>query len=245
MTTGRARVTVKFNLGRPIAGGMSLEAVLGRVDQILAYQQAILDPATLASTASASSSSGFAAQLASAQDAQSSGSSAVAADTMSSGALSPYASGTVPTTLGVSGLGAATGLSGAARMLAAAKAAVGGAYNQGNHDAVSDSASQIQQQGTDCSGFVSYLMGPNGVGDWSQSYATPGIPTAPGVQPGAGSYVTIWNNPNPGNAGHVWIEILGQYFESSGSGGVHQMDQSEVDQYLKSGQYQPFHPAGM
>ncbi len=130
-------------------------------------------------------------------------------------------------------------------MLAAAKAALGGTYNQGNHNAVSDSASQIQQQGTDCSGFVSYLMGPNGIGDWSQSYATPGIPAAPGIQPGAGSYVTIWNNPNPGDAGHVWIEILGQYFESSGSGGVHQMDQSEVDAYLKSGQYQPFHPAGM
>jgi hypothetical protein len=136
-------------------------------------------------------------------------------------------------------------LSGAARMLSAAQAAVGGAYNQGNHDAVSDTASQIQQQGTDCSGFVSYLMGPNGIGDWSQSYATPSIPTAPGIEPGKGSYVTIWNNPNPGNAGHVWIEVMGQYFESSGSGGVHQMDPSEVNQYLNSGQYQPFHPAGM
>ena len=93
--------------------------------------------------------------------------------------------------------------------------------------------------------LVSFLMGPNGIGAWSQSYATPGIPTAPGVQSGKGSYVTIWNNPNPGNAGHVWIEILGQYFESSGSGGVHQMDQGEVNMYLKSGQYQPFHPAGM
>jgi hypothetical protein len=88
-------------------------------------------------------------------------------------------------------------------------------------------------------------MGPNGIGDWSQSYATPSIPTAPGIQPGKGSSVTIWNNANPGNAGHVWIEILGQYFESSGSGGVHQMDQSEVNAYLKSGEYQPFHPAGM
>jgi hypothetical protein len=27
--------------------------------------------------------------------------------------------------------------------------------------------------------------------------------------------------------------------------GVHQMDQSEVNRYLKSGRYQPFHPAGM
>jgi hypothetical protein len=233
-------------LGQPIPEQMSLEAVLGRVDQILAYQQALQDPASLAGAASSSTSSGFASQLASAQAAQTAGSTPVASDATSAGGLSPFvASGAVSTSLGVSGVGGTTGLSGAAQMLAAAKAALGGSYNQGNHDAVSDSASQIQQMGTDCSGFVSYLMGPNGIGDWSQSYATPGIPTAPGVEPGQGSYVTIWNNPNPGDAGHVWIEILGQYFESSGSGGVHQMDQSEVDEYLKSGQYQPFHPAGM
>jgi hypothetical protein len=223
---------------------MSLEAVLGRVDQILAYQQTLLDPGSLAAATSSSTSSGFAGQLASAQDAQdaqSSGSTSLGTDATSSGALSS----TLPSSFDVSGVGGNTGLSGAARMLSAAQAAVGGAYNQGNHDAVSDTASQIQQQGTDCSGFVSYLMGPNGIGDWSQSYATPSIPTAPGIEPGKGSYVTIWNNSNPGNAGHVWIEIMGQYFESSGSGGVHQMDPSEVNQYLNSGQYQPFHPAGM
>ncbi|HKO28460.1 MAG TPA: hypothetical protein VJU80_13450 [Solirubrobacteraceae bacterium] len=221
---------------------MSLEAVVGRIDQILAYQQALVDPGSLAAASSASGSAGstaFAAQLASAQGAQSP--AALAGDT----ALSPFSSGALPTSFDASGVGGTTGLSGAAKMLAAAKAALGGAYNQGNHDAVADSAGQIQQLGTDCSGFVSYLMGPNGIGGWSQSYATPSIPSAPGLQPGQGSYVTIWNNPNPGNAGHVWIEILGQYFESSGSGGVHQMDQGEVNHYLKSGEYQPFHPAGM
>jgi hypothetical protein len=218
---------------------MSLEAVVGRIDQILAYQQSLVDPGSLAAASSGSSSSDFAAQLASAQSAGPPATTALAGD------VSSVASSSLPTSFDVSGVGGTTGLSGAARMLAAAKAALGGAYNQGNHDAVSDSASQIQQQGTDCSGLVSYLMGPNGIGDWSQSYATPSIPSAPGMQAGQGSYVTIWNNPNPGNAGHVWIEILGQYFESSGSGGVHQMDQGEVNQYLKSGQYQPFHPAGM
>jgi hypothetical protein len=216
---------------------MSLEAVVSRVDQILAFQQALADPGSLAATSgSGSSPSAFASQLASAQAAQPSESAALGTGT------TPTA---LPSSLDVSGVGATSGLSGAARMLAAAKGALGGAYSQANHDAVADSASQIQQNGTDCSGFVSYLMGPNGIGAWSQSYATPSIPTAPGMQPGQGSYVTIWNNPNPGNAGHVWIEILGQYFESSGSGGVHQMDQGEVNMYLKSGQYQPFHPAGM
>jgi hypothetical protein len=235
---------VKFRSVGPISREMSLDAVLGRVDQILAYQQSLVDPGSLTTASPASASSGFAAQLASAQASQSTASAALGSDTTSS-AVSPFTSSALPTSLDLSGVGGSTGLSGSAKMLAAAKAALGGAYNQGNHDAVSDSASQIQQMGTDCSGFVSYLMGPNGIGDWSQSYATPSIPTAPGMQPGRGSYVTIWNNPNPGNAGHVWIEILGQYFESSGSGGVHQMDQAEVNDYLKSGQYQPFHPAGM
>jgi hypothetical protein len=220
---------------------MSLEAVLGRVDQILAYQQALVDPGSLAAAPSPSAP-GFASQLASAQ---ASGSLPLAGDATSTGALSPFTSSALPASLGLAGVGGGTGLAGAAKMLAAAKAALGGAYNQGNHDAVADNGTQIQQLGTDCSGFVSYLMGPNGSGDWSQSYATPSIPTAPGLQSGKGSYVTIWNNPNPGNAGHVWIEILGQFFESSGSGGVHQMDQSEVNQYLNSGEYQPFHPAGM
>ena len=235
---------VKFSPAEPISQEMSLVAAIGRIDQILAYQQALVDPGSLSAASSPSTSSGFAAQLASAQASQSPAWAALGSDPGSS-ALSPFTSGALPTSLDVSGVGGTTGLSGSAKMLAAAKAALGGAYNQGNHDAVSDSGGQIQQMGTDCSGFVSYLMGPNGIGDWSQSYATPSIPTAPGVQPGRGSYVTIWNNPNPGNAGHVWIEILGQYFESSGSGGVHQMDQAEVNDYLKSGQYEPFHPAGM
>ena len=213
---------------------MTLEAVVARVDQILAYQQALVDPASLATTSSTSGSPAFASQLASAQGTQPTG----AATT-----LAPFQAGGADPSLAAAGTG--TGLPGAAKMLAAAKAALGGTYNQGNHNAVSDTGSQIQQQGTDCSGFVSYLMGPNGVGAWSQSYVTPSIPSAPDLQSGKGSYVTIWNNPNPGNSGHVWIEILGQYFESSGSGGVHQMDQGEVDSYLKSGEYQPFHPAGM
>jgi hypothetical protein len=66
--------------------------------------------------------------------------------------------------LDVSGIGATTGLSGAAKMLAAAKAALGGVYSQANHDAVADSASQIQQNGTDCSGFGQRRGPPDGPG---------------------------------------------------------------------------------
>ena len=107
---------------------------------------------------------------------------------------------------------------GAQRMLAAARAVIGSSYNQGNHDAVSDAPAMIMQLGTDCSGFVSYLMGPNGAGLWSQSYVTNTMSAAPNLQPGigtAGHYVTIYNNPLPGNAGHVFIDIDGQWFEDA------------------------------
>lgn len=228
---------------------MSIEAVVSRIDQIYAYQQTLLNPASLASQTSATSTStssgaSFADQLASAQGA---GSTASASATDDASAVDPLL-GTADSTQAITGLsdtGTSTGLAGAAKMLAAAQSAVGGTYSQANHDAVDDTASQIQQLGTDCSGFVSYLMGPNGLGAWSQSCATPGIPSAPDLASGQGQYVTIWNNPNPGDAGHVWIEILGKYYESAGGVGVHQMSQAEVNQYLATGQYEPFHPVGM
>ena len=259
------RGAFKLRVTQTIVWEMSLDAVIGRIDQIVACQQALstLGPPTAAS----SSASGFAAELSSAQDALASGSTLtaspeIASEALSSSALTSCSPAAVPTSSPaalptsspaalptpsvVADGGENAGAASAERMLAAAQAAVGGAYNQDNHDAVADSAGQIQQLGTDCSGFVSYLMGPkNGIGDWSQSYCTPDIPTAPQIQPGKGTYVTIWNNPNPGDAGHVWIEILGKYFESAGSTGVHQMDQSEVNMYLNTGEYQPFHPAGM
>ena len=144
---------------------------------------------------------------------------------------------------------AGSGPVGAQRMLAAARAVIGSQYNQGNHDAVSDSPATIMQLGTDCSGFVSYLMGPNGAGLWSQTYVTNTMSTAPNLELGtgtAGHYVTIYNNPLPGNSGHVFIDIDGQWFEDAGGVGVHQMDASEVQAYFATGLYtQIFHPAGM
>jgi hypothetical protein len=131
---------VKFGSAGPISQEMSLEAVLGRIDQILAYRQALVDPGSLTTASPASTSSGFAAQLASAQASQSSASAPLGSDTPSS-AVSPFTSSPSPTSFDVSGVGGTTGLSGSAKMLAAAKAALGGAYNQGNHDAASDSAS--------------------------------------------------------------------------------------------------------
>lgn len=143
-------------------------------------------------------------------------------------------------------LPAGVGPAGAQRMLAAAQAVLGAGYNQGNHDAVSDSPAEIKQLGTDCSGFVSYLMGPNGADLWSQSYTTVTMSTAPNIERGEGTYVTIHNNPLPGNSGHVFIEIEGEWFEDAGGIGLHQMSSAEVQSYLQSGLYtQNFHPTGM
>lgn len=144
------------------------------------------------------------------------------------------------------GSASAAGPAQAQQMLAAARAAVGGPYSEANHaSAIGHVASWLKQFGTDCSGFISYLMGPAGAGLWSGAYATPGIPTAPSIASGPGQYVTLYNNPAPGAAGHVFIEILGSFFESAGGIGIHEMTAGEAQSYLSSHQYTAYHPEGL
>jgi hypothetical protein len=134
------------------------------------------------------------------------------------------------------------------KMLLAAKAVLGSQYSNVlvNHDAVDDTPAQIMRHGTDCSGFVSYLMGPNGASLWTQSYATPEMSQAPHLEQGPGHYVTIRNNKLAGNFGHVFIEIDGHWFEDAGGVGVQEMKAAEVEMYNHTGLYtQTFHPAGM
>lgn len=126
---------------------------------------------------------------------------------------------------------------------------LGGAYNQGNHADIGENARQIRAQGTDCSGFVSWLMGPSGLGIWNTSLATPAIDTAPGMMPGRGRQVTVWNNKQPGNAGHVFIQIGNQYFASEGGVGIRQISSQEALNYIQHGSdggtYQALHPRGL
>lgn len=129
----------------------------------------------------------------------------------------------------------------------------GAGYNQGNHDAVAEHHGQIKAQGTDCSGLVSWLMGPHGLGIWSSSQTTPTITSAPGMQRGPGHTVTVYDNPQAGNAGHVFIEIKtgngAQYWASEGGVGVHQLPLSEVQGYIQNGSdgghYVALHPQGL
>lgn len=152
--------------------------------------------------------------------------------------------GDQPVSLQIQGCVVASG--DAETMLAAAQSLVGSPYNVGNHaGAIDEQPAEIHSIGTDCSGFISYLMGPAGIRVWTVAFATPGIPTAPDVQSGQGAQVTIWNNPLPGSAGHVFVDIAGIYYEAAGGVGVHQMDPGEVKDYMSQNVYVPFHPVGM
>ena len=134
----------------------------------------------------------------------------------------------------------------ARKMLHMARAAAGGPYSVANHaNALTQPASWLKQDGTDCSGFVSWLLGPRGLADWPTSYATPSIPTAPNIRAGFGEYVTLWNNPAASSSGHVFIEVLGHWFESAGGIGIHEMGTAEAMNYIASGLYSPHHPSGL
>ena len=73
------------------------------------------------------------------------------------------------------------------------------------------------QAGYDCSGFVSKVLHAGGY--LSQPADTTSMPNQAGIEAGPGQYVTIYDRAQPGDSGHVIIEINGQFFESGGSSG--------------------------
>jgi Transglycosylase SLT domain len=141
-----------------------------------------------------------------------------------------------------------TGLAGAETMLAAAASAVGGPYSQANHDSFGQSAAELRLLGTDCSGFVSWVLDQVDPGFGNQTTVT--LPDQPGILPGVGQYVTIWDRPLPGDEGHVIINILGTWFESGGNtaynpaGGIAPMSEAQALGELSGGGSLPYHLAG-
>ncbi len=73
------------------------------------------------------------------------------------------------------------------------------------------------QTGYDCSGFVSAVLHAGGYLSTPQDTTT--MPSASGLQSGPGKYVTVYDRDQPGQSGHVIIEIDGQFFESGGESG--------------------------
>jgi hypothetical protein len=142
-----------------------------------------------------------------------------------------------------------TGLAGAETMLVAAFSAVGGPYSQANHDSFGQTASDLRSAGTDCSGFVSWVLDQVDPGFGNQTTVT--LPGQPGIQPGVGQYVTMWDRPLPGDTGHVIINILGTWFESGGNttynpaGGISPMSEAQAVGELTGGGFLPYHLKGL
>jgi cell wall-associated NlpC family hydrolase len=227
---------------------MSIEAVVGRVDQIMALQQQLADPASalqssggaaLPSTPSTGTASAG-TSAASFSDALNSAmaSSAIGTDTTgttgttdtsgigTSGGLtsrlataSPTTTGLATTTptlaTGMTGTTAATGSAGAQvqAMTNLANSLVGLPYVYGGGH-----SGWGPQSGYDCSGFVSAVLHAGGY--LSQPVDTTALPSQAGMESGPGQYVTVYDRAQPGQSGHVIIEINGQFYESGGSHGA-------------------------
>lgn len=217
---------------------MSIEAVVGRVDQIMAMQQQLADPAS-----ALQSSSGGAALTTPSTGAATAGTSGASfADTLNS-AMASSAIGTTDTTGATSDPTAAltpmlatatpTGLATASPTLATGTttAATGSAGAQ--VQAMTNMANSLlgkpyvvggghsgwgPQSGYDCSGFVSTVLHAGGY--LSQPVDTTALPQQAGMEPGPGQYVTVYDRALPGQSGHVIIEINGQFYESGGSHGA-------------------------
>ena len=74
------------------------------------------------------------------------------------------------------------------------------------------------QSGYDCSGFVSAVLHAGGY--LSQPADTTSLPSQAGIVSGPGQYVTIYDRDGSGQAGHVIIEMAGQFYESGGAAGA-------------------------
>jgi cell wall-associated NlpC family hydrolase len=226
---------------------MSIEAVVGRIDQIMAMQQQLVDPAGAAgastggpgaagagSAGAAATPASFSAALNSALGASAIGAGTTTADPTSAalgaatGALTPALATATPglaTATATPGLATATPALGASTtttgspatqvqgMINMANSLVGKPYIYGGGH-----GGWGPQAGYDCSGFVSAVLHAGGY--LSQPVDTTALPQQPGMEPGPGQYVTVYDRALPGQNGHVIIEIDGQFYESGGSHGA-------------------------
>jgi cell wall-associated NlpC family hydrolase len=256
----------------PIPEEMSIEAVVGRIDQIMAMQQQLVDPASAAgastggtsaaSTGSAgagASSATFSAALESAL-----GASAIGTDSTSGtdptaalGTDSTAATGeltsalaslspslaTASPTLGLSTTTTGSATAQVQAMVNMANSLVGKPYVYGGGH-----GGWGPQAGYDCSGFVSAVLHAGGY--LTQPVDTTALPQQPGMEPGPGQYVTVYDRALPGQSGHVIIEIDGQFYESGGShgawgggGGVEKIGTPSADYLAQFPNV--LHPAGL
>ncbi|HSC04450.1 MAG TPA: hypothetical protein VLC49_14065 [Solirubrobacteraceae bacterium] len=214
---------------------MSISAVVGRVDQIMAMQQQLADPA--AAAAAGQSTSGTTAETVPGTTTDTSSTSF--SDALNS-ALGSSALGTTDPTAAADTTGAltpalATAMSGVSTAIPGLTTGV--ASTTGNApaqvQAMTNMANSLvgkpyviggghggwgTSSGYDCSGFVSAVLHAGGY--LSQPVDTTALPNQAGMQSGPGQYVTVYDRALPGQSGHVIIELGGQFYESGGSHGA-------------------------
>ena len=203
---------------------MSIDAVVARIGQILAQEQQLLTGASAnaAGTGTATST----AAPATAPTGTAATGSLTFGDMLASAQAATGTTGTTAAT-GVTGVTGVTGLPGATltggvvagtaapsvqAMTTMADSLLGKPYVfGGGHAGWAPSA------GYDCSGFVSAVL--HAAGYLSQPADTTSLPSQPGILPGPGQYVTIYDRAQAGENGHVIIDINGQFYESGGEAG--------------------------
>jgi cell wall-associated NlpC family hydrolase len=198
---------------------MSIEAVVGRIDQIMAMQQQLADPSAAQSTSSStaetipgttSTSTSFSDALNSALGSSALGTPDPTAAADTSGALTPALAGAIPglTTTSVGNAPAQVqAMTNMANSLVGKPYIIGGGHSGWG-----------PQSGYDCSGFVSAVLHAGGY--LSAPVDTTRLPSQPGMESGPGQYVTVYDRALPGQSGHVIIELGGQFYESGGSHGA-------------------------
>ena len=216
---------------------MSIDAVVGRIDQIVAMQQQLADPAALQRTSGSTAetipgtTSATGSTPTSFSDALNSalGTSALGTDPSTTDGSDP--TGALTSALATVSPGLATSSLGTTSPGTATTTATGSAPAQ--VQAMTNMANSLvgkpyvyggghggwgPQSGYDCSGFVSAVLHAGGY--LSQPVDTTALPSQAGMQAGPGQYVTVYDRALPGQSGHVIIEINGQFYESGGSHGA-------------------------
>jgi cell wall-associated NlpC family hydrolase len=228
---------------------MSFEAAIGRVDQILQFQQQIQDPGSAASSAAsggaglssgsgtAASSSNFAAALAGAQAASDTAalngldSTDTSGDELTSG-TDPLAGLTSLNSLALSGItpsATATGLAGAGGVTGGEATSAADPSVQAMTDEANSLIGKPYVWGGGHSGWgpqsgydcSGFVSAVLHAGGYlSSPQDTETLPSQPGIESGPGQYVTIYDRTTPGTQGHTIIDINGQFYESGGEAGA-------------------------
>jgi cell wall-associated NlpC family hydrolase len=205
---------------------MSIEAVAGRIQEILAMEQQLsgMGAAGAAPSAAATPTSGAASTAV-----QPTAATATNAPASFSDALAT-AQGIAATPIGSpsstarnppsTAPGAATGPAASSSdprvqaMINMANSLLGKPYVWGGGHA-GFVPNETSLSGFDCSGFVSAVLHAGGYLNAPQTTDT--LPGQPGLLSGPGQYVTIYDRT--GADGHVIIDIGGQFYESGGGAG--------------------------